>query len=275
MTATQLEPFFLDGAAGRIFLLFRSAAKAQRCVLFIPPFAEEMNKCRRQFTETTHALVESGFAVLVLDLFGTGDSEGEFSEARWETWKSDVSAALDWIELTGLAPYALIAARLGCALAAESLEEAEKAVDRSVFWQPVANGRQFMTQFLRLRVAASMMEGGSKETVEALRKRLDHGEILSVAGYELSPELRQSIENVDLSACMSKNLGDVKILEVSTTGSGELSMAGKQLATAAEGFGVEIAGERLVGEPFWSTTEIVVSHELRKLTVNFLEAGAT
>jgi len=274
LIANRLEPFFLDGSAGRIFLLLCSAANAKRCVLFIPPFAEEMNKCRRQVTETAHDLVAKGFAVLVLDLYGTGDSEGEFAEASWDIWKSDVGSALVWIEEAGLSCYALVATRLGCVLAAESLQETEKAVDRSVFWQPVANGRQFMTQFLRLRVAASMMEGGSKVSVEALRKRLDHGEILSVAGYELSPELRQSIENADLSSCMSKNLGNMVILEISTLGSDELSVAGKQLVTAAAELGTDTSGKRLVGEPFWSITEIVVSHELRKLTVNFLEAGA-
>jgi len=84
LSDTRFEPFFLDGPAGRIFAILRAASDARHAVLIIPPFGEEMNKSRRQFTEVAQRLVGNGFAVLVVDLYGTGDSEGEFSEASWE-----------------------------------------------------------------------------------------------------------------------------------------------------------------------------------------------
>ena len=53
----------------------------------VPPFAEEMNKCRPMVTEVALGLAESGIASIVPDLYGTGDSGGDFSEGDWETWQ--------------------------------------------------------------------------------------------------------------------------------------------------------------------------------------------
>jgi hypothetical protein len=47
----------------------------------VPPFAEEMNKSRRMIAEVGRRLEGSGVGMLLVDLFGTGDSEGEFAQA--------------------------------------------------------------------------------------------------------------------------------------------------------------------------------------------------
>src|SRR6185436_14934074 len=63
--------------------------------------AEEMNKCRRMIAEAANALAALGVAALVPDLFGTGDSEGEFRDADWETWKADLDTAVAWASEEG------------------------------------------------------------------------------------------------------------------------------------------------------------------------------
>lgn len=272
MTRSRLEPLFLESSAGRIFLLLRAPTEVKRCVLFVPPFGEEMNKCRPQITKTAQALVAGGCAVLVIDLFGTGDSDGDFAEATWCSWKSDVIAAMAWAEARGLSPNALVATRLGCALAAESLREAGSRVRHTVFWQPVESGRQFMTQFLRLRMAASMMESDRKETVENLKERLDRGETLEVAGYPLAPELWRALEVVELSAVIDSCLGKLAIFEVGRVHDSQLSIIGRRLADTAEEQGIETTCERIPGEPFWSATEIVVNSKLAQRTAEYLIA---
>ena len=40
-----------------------------------------------------------------MDLFGCGDSEGDFGEADWQQWLADVVGAAAWLrEQTGSAP---------------------------------------------------------------------------------------------------------------------------------------------------------------------------
>jgi len=252
---------------GRIFALLYMPKVAKQGVVFVPPFAEEMNKCRRQITQTADALVEKGCAVLVVDLFGTGDSEGDFAEARWEIWKSDVITALNWMESEVPAVESIVAMRLGCALAAESLADTGKSVLNTVFWQPVVSGRQFMTQFLRMQVAASMMESSTQVTVEALKAQLETGTSLEIAGYELTPELWLSVEDVDLLTSLNRRLGELHIVEVGRTLNDGLSVNGERLMTAAREKNIPVTGRRVPGDPIWAATEIVTNSLLEETTV--------
>ena len=240
---------------------------AKQSVIFVPPFAEEMNKCRRQITQTAHALAEKGCAVLVVDLFGTGDSAGDFSEARWAIWKSDVITAISWMESAAPAVESIVATRLGCVLAADSLCDAGKSVLNTVFWQPVVSGRQFMTQFLRLQVAASMMGSATQATVESLRAQLEAGETLEIAGYELTPELWLSVEDVDLLTSLNQGLGELHIVEVGRTLNDGLSVTGERLMAAAREKDIPVSGRRVPGDPIWAATEIVTNFLLEETTV--------
>src|SRR5689334_9630124 len=78
-----------DGA--RLFAVHWPAAapSLRQAVLVLPPFAEELNKCRPMLAAQARALAAAGLDVLLVDLFGTGDSDGEFVEARWERWQQD------------------------------------------------------------------------------------------------------------------------------------------------------------------------------------------
>ena len=70
---------FLQGARGRVFAVHFCAAEAPRAhILFLPPFGEEMNRSRRHVAEAASAFAAAGWLVAVPDLFGTGDSAGEF-----------------------------------------------------------------------------------------------------------------------------------------------------------------------------------------------------
>lgn len=272
MTAEIFEPFFLDTPSGRVFALYRAPADAKGCVLFVPPFAEEMNKSRRQYTETSDVLTKSGFATLTVDLIGTGDSSDEFSHATWREWKRNLGAALDWASNCAVAVDAIIALRLGCILAAEALTELDYSLKETVFWQPVVSGKQSMTQFLRLRVAASMMDGGGKEGVKELKARLENGDVVEVAGYEMSSSLWKEIEQLDLSLRLTSNLGRLQIAEVGSSAQSELSPVGRKLLAAATKAGIDAFGERFVGEPFWSTTEIVTNLDLQRSAAVFITA---
>jgi exosortase A-associated hydrolase 2 len=260
----------LDSSAGRIFVVLYLPEKAKRGVIFVPPFAEEMNKCRRQAAQTARSLARSGCAVLIVDLFGTGDSDGEFSEASWDSWKSDIIAAISWMESEVKAVDAIVAVRLGCALAAESLRESDRSVSHTVFWQPVLSGQKFIAQFLRLQVAASMMGSGPQMTVDALRRQLEAGLSLEIAGYDLAPELWRSVEDIDLESSMTRRLGELNIVEIGRMRNDGLSMTGERLMRAAREKRIKATGRRVPGDPIWSATEIVTNSCLEEATVAHL-----
>jgi len=129
-----------------------------------------------------------------------------------------------------------------------------------------------MTQFLRLRVAASMMSSNSKETVESLKARLEAGESLQIAGYQLVPDLWRSFQPADLKSLLHSGLGQLEIMEVGRSKDGALSVAGQRLVEVAQVADIPVSGSRVPGEPFWTATEIVTNPQLTELTVACLSS---
>ena len=79
------EPLFIDRPGGDLFALYHPPRRApQGGVVYIPPFAEEMNRSRRMAALQARALAESGWGVLTIDPYGCGDSAGDFADARWD-----------------------------------------------------------------------------------------------------------------------------------------------------------------------------------------------
>lgn len=112
-----LSAHYVQGSRGKIFILLRQPPRPKSAVLVVPPFAEEMNKSRTMLTRLSRALALRGVATVVPDLYGTGDSEGDFAEASWEIWQDDLQCASAWCMSRGIAVSGLLAIRFGAALA--------------------------------------------------------------------------------------------------------------------------------------------------------------
>src|SRR5690242_16876901 len=196
------KPLFLDGSAGRLFGVYHAPAPdavRRGSFVYFPPFAAEMNRSRRMAALQAKALARLGIGVLLLDLFGTGESAGDFAEARWAIWLADILVAADWLEREAKAPVSLWGLRLGALLIAAAAVRSPGRFQRLLFWQPVLDGKAMLTQFLRIRVAASMT-GSQAETTQELRASLASGESVEVAGYALSAELAQALDGLRMHA---------------------------------------------------------------------------
>ncbi|RLA42511.1 MAG: hypothetical protein DRQ97_13905 [Gammaproteobacteria bacterium] len=79
-----------------------------------------MNKARPMVNRQARLLAEQGYCVVVPDLYGTGDSSGDFGEADWARWCDDITATLHWIKSSGGQSVCLWGLRLGCLLASAS-----------------------------------------------------------------------------------------------------------------------------------------------------------
>ena len=266
------EPFFIDVDDRRLFAIaFAPATAARGTVLFCPPFAEEMNKGRRMVSQTARRLASQGFLVLSLDLFGTGDSSGDFQDASWEAWRTDLQAGVNWLrtQAPGHDPV-FWALRLGACLAIDVATASPSPPSRMVLWQPVVSGKTFVTQFLRLRVAAEKMQRGSTTSTSELRDRSAAGETLEVAGYALNPGLIESIEAMDLRACGLPGECAVDWFDLAASP----TMPRSPLVAATTNHWIEqhsrVAVHEVVSEPFWSTVEISECPELIEQTANVL-----
>ncbi|WP_292044088.1 hydrolase 2, exosortase A system-associated [Massilia sp. UBA6681] len=194
---THAEPFFLQRADYRLFCLFHPPRGCSRgAVLYVPPFAEEMNRSRRVAAQQARAMAALGYGVLQPDLTGTGDSSGDFSDARWEIWKDDLAACCTWLGERFGQPPLLWGLRLGALLALDYVQTAPYPPRALLLWQPVTSGKAFLTQFLRLRTFNAVLADSASEqtSTRALRAALQSGQELEVGGYTLTPALAEAID---------------------------------------------------------------------------------
>lgn len=268
-----MHPEFIDGTAGKLFVLYHPPApNAPDCgdLIFVPPFAEELNRSRHMVSRTARTLAATGWGVLVPDLFGTGDSAGDFANARWHIWQQDILTARAWLQHQGRPPSGVWAMRTGALLVGDLMAAGHQWAP-VVFWQPVLQGQTFMTQFLRIALAAEMTGTESADatgTVAALRDRLAAGECLEVAGYTLHPELAAAVEAARLSPPVEP-AGTVHWLEIAA-GAPELSPGTRRAVDAWQSQGHTVRARAVGGPQFWMLQEPEPAEELTAATVNIL-----
>lgn len=251
------EPFFLPAISGERFCVFHPAAGASRgSLVYVHPFAEEMNKSRRMAALQSRMLAAHGYAVLQIDLFGCGDSSGDFGDANWETWLQDVALGVRWLKQRVGGSVTLWGLRLGALLALDAARLCDPAPAGFVLWQPIVSGEQFLTQFLRLRVASGMIADGVARTgTQGMRKEIHAGTVLEIAGYDLAPGLAIAIDGLKLAALAPHGV-PVHWFEVVAEASRSLSPASRRVADEWIARGVEVSVNTVFGEPFWNTVEI-------------------
>lgn len=272
------EAFFLDGSAGRLFCVFRPGTTlpslggaAPPVVLVLPAFAEEMNKTRRMLSLFAQQAQAAGIGTLIPDLYGTGDSDGDFGEATLERWADDLGRAAQWLEARSTAPLSVLAVRNG-ALLADLLPD-RRPGGSLVLWQPVTSGRVHANQFLRLRLAGELLAGGGQADPAALRKELEREGRLEVAGYEVSAELLRGLESLELKQLDPGRYGKIRAFEVGTMQSPAVSPALERVLAGWRRDGGDIVGAVVGGDPFWGTTEIATVPALVTATVDAFLAG--
>ncbi|MXS85769.1 hydrolase 2, exosortase A system-associated [Nitrosomonas sp. HPC101] len=273
------EPFFLDASPGKRFCIYHPPVgnPLNQALLYIHPFAEEMNKSRRMAALQAKAFATMGFGVLQVDLYGCGDSEGDFGEATWAIWKEDIAYASQWLMQQGFASVHFWGVRLGALLVLDYVNNEEARIDpvKLVLWQPVVNGKSFLTQFLRLKLVNRLMSDdmGKTENVQDFREKLGAGEALEIAGYTLSPAMAAAIDALRLDQLVVEG-SEVYWFEITPDAERGLSPASTSVVEAWNQSGIYPEVTLIPGLPFWATQEISECPELLMATARTFESFA-
>lgn len=240
-------------------------------MLYVHPFAEEMNKSRRMAALQARALAHAGYAVLQIDLHGCGDSSGDFGDASWASWKADITAACRWLRQQTGAPLTLWGLRAGCLLAADAAVDLPESPN-FIFWQPVISGKTHWQQFLRLKAVSGLATGQSKGVVDALRQTIASGQSVEIAGYTVAPALASGLEKAELLP-PAANAGRVVWLELSLQAEAGRTPAAQKSIEYWQAAGYNIDARTISGPAFWQTAEIEDAPALIKATLEALQAS--
>ena len=248
---------------GQRFCLFHAAQGQPRGrVVYVAPFAEEMNKARRMAALQSRALAEAGFSVLQIDLQGCGDSSGDFADASWQGWVSDVVLACRWLrdhnpEQAPL-PLWLWGLRAGCLLATAAAAELDEDCN-FCFWQPVFSGKLALTQFMRLKLAAEMANGSSgsgKSVMDRLHQHLEAGPGVEIAGYMLTAAVATGLREAQLNPPPHTGGARAEWFDISAREDAVSTPAAEQAAAQWRNASVPLRQHHVSGPAFWQTTEI-------------------
>lgn len=273
------KAFYLPADSGQLFCLhYLPADNAVAHVLFFPPFAEELNRSRHIMSLTAAQLAAKGYSVLIVDLFGTGDSEGDLIDACWAVWKRDMLQAIDYLQQQkNEIPVNFLTIRLGALLALDILNDSSHTVDINHFiaWQPVINTAKYIKQFLRLQLAANLLNNNSVKSTELLKQKIYEQGSLEISGYPLSARLMDDIislsdgikQNTDLSV-----INTLVLFQLTPAISTHISKDIKQFLLNFPEFREKIDVQIVQGPSFWQNYEIKDNPELRQITLNKLNS---
>ena len=272
--SVAVHAFFVgEREARRFYLNMVPIAHVPRAgLVFVAPFAEEMNKSRRMVALAARLFAARGVSVLLVDLLGTGDSAGDFADATWEAWLDDICKAHTWLADSIHAPVGLWGLRLGATVATTAAARITD-VSNLLLWQPVVSGAAHLTQFLRLKIAAEALAGGNRQTTQQLMDQFTEGQSVEVAGYTLSSPFALSMSRARLELPQDFS-APVEWIEVSPGTLPSLSPGSQATLNAWRTTAADIRSAAVAGPPFWQTQEIEICEALPSISLRFLDSAA-
>lgn len=257
-------------ASGRLFVLetVPAAGRPHRTVILVPPFGEEMNCSRRAFTVLAENLARSGVRAVQFDLYGTGDSEGDFEHATWERWRDNLIEVAAVLRKRDSGALGVLGLRMGALLLCDA-HAGLGDIGKMVLWQPLLSGKAFIQQLLRLLQVSVLASNDQRVSTSSLLNRIHCGETIEVAGYPLRPVLVDALANQTLSESLGRLSPRIPVYWMDV-----VPIAGQQLAPVTEATLRELGGVGIVphvstveGSLFWATHEANIPATLIEKTI--------
>ncbi len=270
--AFHIVPEFIQGSAGKLFSLHYAPnhiSKASECVIVAASFAEEMNRCRYMGTMLAQQLSQQNIGFLTVDAYGTGDSEGEFKDSSWKQCYEDLMTALSYARNLGYQQLSILGVRLGALHAMQACAEI-KNLKRLILWQPVISGQTALTQFLRIKIAASMQRDEKPETTHDLEKQIENGQHISVSGYEVGPALFKGIKAAKFESYIDTAALPVGWFTIISSSDRKTPRGDTIMIEKWRQKGAMIEHREIVGPPFWLAHERTLVPELVDATVRYV-----
>jgi len=193
----RVLPRFMGEEGEKYFTLqFSCVEQPKAHIVFVPPFGEEMNRCRALVSEQARHFAQSGYSCTLIDFYGTGDSQGELQDATLQIWQRNIHLTVETLQREMCVPLILWGLRLGAFIALDFAAKSALAIDSLLLWQPVISGERYVTQILRQRVASLASKELPSETTTEIRRRLAQGESVEVSGYMIGGALIADIESL-------------------------------------------------------------------------------
>ena len=205
----MFNPFFFQGATGDLFAVYYPPKGTKKGdILHVHPFASDLIIARQIVFYQARVFASQGWGVLVPDLFGCGDSAGEFEDATLDIWLKDLASAVRWLRKNhkqGQDQVALWGYRFGGLLAMEFARRSTRVLDKMLLVEPAISGESVISELLTAdapvtpAAAERIIRGEPDSGAPRESRRPASGAGYSFYGYNLSSELVSAIDGLQLA----------------------------------------------------------------------------
>ena len=191
-----MNAFYFGKRPRRLFGVYhagRAVAGTPRAIVLCNSWGPEYTHSHRTLRQAAIQLSAAGLHVLRFDYYGTGDSEGDMTDASVSIWHDDIRIAMQEIaSISGASHVGLIGFRFGGMLAARVAAQEPAMLDRLLLWDPVMNGSAFLDElFYNCQ--------HDPDAYRELRKRpTSAGGGYEVHGFPLTESMNEQIRALDI-----------------------------------------------------------------------------
>ncbi len=242
---------------------------SQQTVIFVPPFAEEMNRSKRMYVLCARLLADAGIHSICFDFAGTGDSSGEWGDYSYQDWKQNLIDVYQFAKK--ITPTInLITLRDSALISLDLIKLNEIHIDKCVMWDPIDNGEVLIRQLVRMKIASAMADDLKKITTQEVSESIEKEGYLEVGGYHVSSDLIDCIKSQKISDGFEDALNSAELHWMTT---------GKSNNSAKQQLPISLAkldlSEKLLAQltlhsvndvRFWMQQEVTISPVLLRET---------
>ncbi len=231
------QPLYIASHDEAVFAMLHPARGPARdaAVVMCPPFGWEDMCSYRSRREWASLLAAAGFAVLRIDLPGSGDSSGGPRDPeRLRAWTDAVTSSAQWLSsASGASRIVAIGIGLGGAVAYRAAALGAP-IDDLVLWGVSSRGRRHVRELRAFSQMESASDVGDTAAPSATAGPGDGS--LTVAGYFLSEGTQRELDALDLAELDCGRLGSARVLMLGRDG----RAVDSRLQEALEGCGAEV-----------------------------------
>ena len=189
---------------------------------------------------------------------------------EWQSFSQDIVTATEYAVSSGYDNISLLGIRHG-ALHALDVSTQIKSLKRILFWQPVTNGKMALTQFLRIRIAASLSRNEEAESVADFENMAANDQAVEVAGYDLSPSYFYSLQNAKLDHHFEINHLPIGWFTSIASAERKPPRAEQNIKAKWQEAGASIDYFTIVAPPYWQVHERTLAPQLVDETIAYIK----
>lgn len=132
------------------------------------------------------------------------------------------------------------------------------------------NGQAALTQFLRIKIAASINRNEEPGKIKDFEDQIERGEYLSVAGYDMSPNLFKGLKAANFQDYIELNSSSICWFTILASADRKTPQTDLKLIEKWRGNGAAIDHKEIIGPPFWQAHERILVPELIDETIKYV-----